>query len=92
MMERTHQAIKEAFSSKRLVELHEKIEENKESTIDRFVRETVFEIVERRYCRHKWETPVYKDPLLLDAREILDALLHGNVERINVATVKGKKR
>ena len=91
MMERTHQAIKEAFSSKRLIELHEKIEENKESTIDRFVRETVFEIVERRYRRHKWETPVYKDPILLDAREILDELLHRKNERINIAKVKGSK-
>ena len=91
MMERTHQAISEAFSAKRLLELNEKIEENKEFTIDRFVRETVFEIVERRRGPHKWETPVYKDPLLLDAREILDELLHGNIERINVAKVKVTK-
>ena len=88
MMKRTHQAIREALSKERLIELAEKIEKNKEDTINDFIEKVLNGVITPPHIQ--LPTP-YHQHVLLDAREILDELLHGNIERINVAKVNGSK-
>lgn len=82
MMERTHQAIKEALSKEKLEELAKR----QEKTIKTFLEEILDGTIWVKQYPNS-----YNEAVILDAREILDELLHGNIERINVATVKGKK-
>ena len=79
-MERTQKAIRETFS-KELSKLGKKLEESKQETIDKFVRETVFEVLEMRVDRYAWETPFYKEPILMDAREILNQLIEEELNK-----------
>ena len=79
-MKRTKQAIRESFS-KQLSKLGKKLEESKQDTIDKFVRETVFEVLEMRVDRYAWENPFYKEPILMDAREILNELIEEELNK-----------
>ena len=79
-MERTQKAIRESFS-KQLSKLGKKLEESQESTINKFVRETVFEVLEMRVDRYAWESPFYKEPILMDAREILNELIEEELNK-----------
>ena len=82
MMERTHQAIREALSKEKL----EMLATRQEATISDFLEEVLHGVISvKQYQNH------YTPPLLLDARDILDELLHGKTERINVAKVKVTK-
>lgn len=82
MMERTHRAIREALSKETLEELAKR----QERTVGEFLKEIVDEAISAPAIPGH-----YAPPLLLDARDILDELLHGNIERINVAKVKATK-
>jgi hypothetical protein len=79
-MKRTNQAIRESFS-KQLSKLGKKLEESKQDTINKFVRETVYEVLEMRVDRYAWETPFYKEPILMDAREILNQLIEEELNK-----------
>ena len=79
-MNRTKQAIRESFS-KQLSKLGKKLEESKQDTINKFVRETVYEVLEMRVERYSWETPFYKEPILMDAREILNQLIEEELNK-----------
>lgn len=82
MMERTHQAIREALSKERLEELAKR----QERTTNDFLEGVLYGVISGKQYAND-----LLPPLLLDAREILDELLHGNIERINVAKVKVTK-
>lgn len=82
MMERTHQAIKEALSKQKLEELAKRQEKTIKTFLEEILDATIFV---KQYPNQ------YTPALLDDAREILDELLHGNIERINIAKVKGSK-
>ena len=82
MMERTQRAIREALSKETLEELAKR----QEATISDFLEEVLQGVISVKKFKNN-----YTPPLLLDARDILDELLHGNIERINVAKVKVTK-
>jgi hypothetical protein len=82
MMERTHQAIREALSEERLEELAKR----QEKTIKTFLEEILDAALFVKQYPHQ-----YTPALLDDAREILDELLHRKNERINIAKIKSKK-
>jgi hypothetical protein len=82
MMERTHQAIREALSKEKL----EMLATRQEATINNFLDEILHGVISGKQYSND-----LLPPLLLDARDILDELLHGNIERINIAKIKGKK-